>query len=134
VVAKQYIAEPGSEKARELFGVHLVVSSLLMPLELAAGFHRRLASREMNSTQYEAALRNLADDRARWELVSVRDEILRGAERLVRRIAVRTLDAIHVASALHVREAVAIALPFVTADSRQRSAAADAGLDVIWIA
>lgn len=105
-----------------------------MPLELAEGFRRRFAAGEINTAQYEKALTHLADDRARWELVSVEEEILRGAERLVRRIAVRTLDAIHVVSALHVRQGIGIALPFVTADVRQRAAAEAAGLEIIWIA
>ena len=134
VVAKQYLAERGSDQARELFGLHQLVSSLLMPLELASGFRRRLAAREVTSSEYETALRDIADDRTRWELVSLEDEVLRGAERLARRIVIRTLDAIHVASALHVREGTGIALAFVTADARQREAAETAGLRVVWVA
>lgn len=134
VVAKQYLAERGSDQARELFGLHQLVSSLLMPLELASGFRRRLAAREVTSSEYESVLRDIADDRTRWELVSLEEEVMRGAERLVRRIVIRTLDAIHVASALHVREGTGISLAFVTADARQREAAERAGLRVVWVA
>jgi len=134
IIAKQYLAEAGSGQARALFRRHQVVSSLLAPLELASGFRRRLAGGEITGPEYETALRDMADDRTRWELVSLQDDVLRRAERLIRRIAVRTLDAIHVASAMFVADGTGISLPFVTADARQRDAAEAAGLRVIWIA
>lgn len=133
MIAKQYLAEQGSDRARALCRHHRVVSSLLAPLELASALRRRLARGEITEVEYEAALRYATDDRPRWDLVAPEDDVLRRAERLVRRIAVRTLDAVHVASAVLVMEATGASLPFVTADARQREAAEAAGLRVIWV-
>jgi uncharacterized protein len=133
-IAKQFLHEQGSERARALYGGHRVVSSLLAPLEAAAAFHRRLANREMTQSEYEGMLRRLADDRSAWDLVSLEEDVLRRAEGLVRRSAIRALDAIHVASAMFVTEAAGISLSFITADGRQRQAAEASGLEVIWVA
>jgi len=45
----------------------------------------------------------------------------------------RSLDAIHLASLLTFQTASATRIPFVTGDDRQRQAAAQIGLDVVWV-
>jgi predicted nucleic acid-binding protein len=134
VIAKQYLAEHGSALARRLYAEHSVVSSLLAPLEVTAAFRRRRASREMTESEYQVVLRRMADDRAGWDLVALEADVLRHAERLIRRVVVRTLDAIHIASAAFVAEAAGISVPFVTGDARQRAAAEAEGLRVVWVA
>jgi hypothetical protein len=62
--------------------------------------------------------------------------VLNRAERVISQTGVRTLDAIHLASALHARAGAGtseIPIPFVTADMPQREAALRLGLDVQWI-
>jgi hypothetical protein len=59
---------------------------------------------------------------------------LEAAEAYVSQFDIRALDAIHVASATISRGRFPRDLSFVTADSRQRSVAADLGLKVIWVA
>jgi hypothetical protein len=54
------------------------------------------------------------------------------AERLGRKHKLRALDAIHIASVILFREATGLKVPFVTADSAQRDAAAILSLDVVW--
>lgn len=63
------------------------------------------------------------------------DDAVRGkAEELVKRHAVRTLDAIHLASALVFAISAPLNIPFITADLRQRVAAQAEGLRVLWVA
>lgn len=59
--------------------------------------------------------------------------VLSQAEELVQRIGLRTLDALHVASALTFQAASGLTIPFVTADVRQRDVAESLALNLIWI-
>ena len=78
-------------------------------------------------------IRRMADDRASWQLLGIDPVILARAESLVRDVTLRTLDAIHVASALMLVEGMARRVPFVTADANQRTAADRANLEVVWV-
>ena len=78
-------------------------------------------------------IRRMAEDKASWQLLGVDPAILARAELLVRDVALRTLDAIHVASALMLVEGMARRVPFVTADANQRTAADRANLEVVWV-
>ena len=74
-------------------------------------------------------------DRAYWTLVEVGAEVLGAAESLSRSIPLRTLDAIHVASAQLFAAGVSESdLMFVSADKRQTEAAAVIGLATRYIA
>jgi len=56
-----------------------------------------------------------------------------GEEVILTEHTLRTLDAIHVASALVYGDALGVRLPFVTADERQRDAAERLALDVVRV-
>jgi hypothetical protein len=67
-------------------------------------------------------------------LIEVGAAVLHGAEQLVRgAVAVRTLDAIHIASLMTFKTTTALEIPLVTADARQREAAKQVGLNVVWV-
>ncbi len=72
-------------------------------------------------------------DRLKWELVAVSLGILDSAESLVTQHDIRTLDAIHLASAMAVNERFKGKLPFVTADLRQKEAATKLGFNLMWV-
>lgn len=72
-------------------------------------------------------------DRAHWELISISPDLLRQAEKLILTLQVRTLDALHIASALAFQVASGIRLPFMTADRQQADAARQMDLPVEWI-
>ncbi len=67
------------------------------------------------------------------ETMRVVDEVLQRAEEVALISDARTLDAIHIASALLFRDATAIKLSFVTSDKRQHEAALRAGLKSIYL-
>jgi len=72
-------------------------------------------------------------DRAYWELVEVSSLVLSQAEELIQTTALRTLDAIHVASAMAFQAGSGIRILFMTADARQRDAAEQVALNVVWV-
>jgi predicted nucleic acid-binding protein len=134
VLVKRYIDETASLQARALLQRHDLLSSSIINPELLSAFARRRRSGELSETQFNALLARVQNDRVQWELIEVGSVVLRGAEQLVQgKVAVRTLDAIHVASLMTFKNAVGADVPFVTADARQRDAAQQAGLDVVWV-
>ena len=83
----------------------------------------------LDAGRVTAILERVAADRAYWTLVEVGPEVLAAAERLVATHPLRTLDAIHVASAqLFAVRMSTTELLFVSADKRQTAAAAAVGL------
>jgi hypothetical protein len=63
----------------------------------------------------------------------VSEQVLRQAEDLVQKTDVRTLDALHMASAVMCQAASGLMIPFITSDATQRDAAQATGLTVIWV-
>jgi predicted nucleic acid-binding protein len=77
-------------------------------------------------------VRQVEADDTSWQLVPLSEEIVATARSRVLRASLRTLDAIHLASAeaLH---GEGLRMPFVTADARQADAGRTIGLDVVTV-
>lgn len=131
-LVKRYVAEPGSRNVRALMRKYRIVSSALTPIEALSTFARRRVAGDLSELDYAAIVSRFDADRQMWEIVEVTPLVLGRAEELVRAEALRTLDAIHVASALIIRSGAGIRLPFITGDARQRTGAARAQLEVLW--
>jgi predicted nucleic acid-binding protein len=133
VTAKRYLHESGSARAAQILRRYRLISSRLTTIELPSVFKRKLQNGDIDAQAYAAILKKLKSDRSRWELVAVTEAVLDSAESLVKDYDVRTLDAIHLASATVVAERLGKKLQFVTADFQQREAASQLGLNVVWI-
>jgi predicted nucleic acid-binding protein len=133
VLLKRYVQERGSERTRSLVRQYRFVSSALAPVEAIAALSRRRAAGTLAEAAMRAIVKKLRSDRLHWELVEVSPLVLDRAERVVEETSLRTLDALHVASALTFRAATGIRAPFITADANQRDVVGALGLDVIWV-
>jgi uncharacterized protein len=133
VLVKRYVNEQDSILARRLLRTYRVFSSVLAPLEALSTFARRNAAGELSESNFSAIMSRLSTDRRQWDLVELDAPVLGQAEDLLQRTQLRTLDALHVASALIFQRRSGTVLPFVTADERQRHAAQQMGLQVIWV-
>ena len=131
VIVKRYLGEADSSWGVALLGRHRILSSAIAPLEAVSALHKRQEMGDLTRRDLTAAFARMQRDRAYWALVKVSSEVLERAEGLIRRGGVRTLDAIHIASALSFHEESGIQLVFVTADLRQGEAARLAGLRVV---
>jgi predicted nucleic acid-binding protein len=100
------------------------------PSRFAAPCARHPAENVIESSRLPSALQQFAKDRTQWNLLAVSTEILERAEQIVASHTVRTLDAIHIASAQEFAERLQARVPFISADHRQIAAAAAAGLIV----
>jgi len=134
VLVKRYISEPGSLQARALLRRHDFLSSSLIGLELLSALSRRRRTGELSDTQFNTLFSRIQNDRPRWELIEIGSAVLHGAEQLVQSSAsIRTLDAIHIASLMSFETTAAMKIPFITADQRQREAANQSGVNVVWV-
>jgi predicted nucleic acid-binding protein len=131
-LVKRYVDEPGSLEIRRLLRARRVMSSALLRVEVLSALRRRRDEAVLSARAFARLLRRVEADDASWQLVPVSDEIVAAARSRVLQQSLRTLDAIHLASAeaLH-REGLRI--PFVTADVGQVDAGRAIGLDVVAV-
>lgn len=133
VLLKRYIREAGSVQARAILRRHRFLSSAIAPVEAISALCRRRALGELSEQDLTVILSRMRQDRSYWELVAVTPLVLTQAEELIRTTGVKTLDALHLASVLAFQAMSGIRIPFITADIRQRDAASQLDLTVMWI-
>lgn len=128
-LARRYIDEPRRAELQRLIARRRIVSSVLLPLELQSAVARRVHQGKLATVAQPRLLERIAQDRQYWTLVDLADA-MSAAESLLEAHRVRTLDAIHVASAQVFASQIRSDLIFVTADRRQEQVASSVGLRV----
>jgi predicted nucleic acid-binding protein len=135
VLGRGYFGEPGRAEAIKILRRHECVTSVLTVVEFRSAVRRRVAEGALDEHHVTDVLERFTADREGWGLVEVSQEILSTAETLAADHPLRTLDAIHIASAHLVFKRLALETPaFVTADRRQADAARSIGLRVTALA
>jgi uncharacterized protein len=132
-LVKNYVREAGSSRVRGLLTSYEFLSSAITPIELQSAVQRRHRKREITQPNYNSIISRVASDRSYWQLVEIVPHVLSKAEELVKTENVRTLDAIHIASAMIIQDSFSTPLPFISADERQLAAAQNCKLSVIAI-
>lgn len=128
-LVKRYIDEAGRREVLQLLRQHDCVTSAVLPVELRSALRRRVSEGTLDASRLPEILKRVTADRAYWTLVEIGADVLVAAETLVATHPLRTLDAIHVASArLFAARVSTPELVFVSADKRQTDAAAAIGL------
>lgn len=128
---KRYVDEDGRREVLRLLRQHQCVTSQLVPVELRSALRRRVADGSLDARRVQGLLKRFAADCEFWALIEVTSDVLQAAERLVAAHPLRTLDAIHVASAeLFADRLAASELTFVSADARQTATAAAIGMAI----
>jgi len=127
VLVKLYIAEPGSERMRESATQEVrIAASVLAFAEVHATFARRRREALLLASELEELLLRFAED---WEgllQVPVGAEVLAFVPELCKRHPLRGADAVHLASALLLRQELEVF--FACSDSSLLAAAAAEGL------
>jgi hypothetical protein len=130
-LVKRYVKEDGTLHALRLIRGHRILTSAITPLETVSALSRRRNSGELAGRDFFAILSTMRKDRTRWELVEISPLVLTQAEELIQKTTLKTLDALHIASAIAFQAASGISIPFITWDERQRIAAKQLQLDVV---
>jgi predicted nucleic acid-binding protein len=113
----------------QLLRRHQCVASAVLSVEVRSALRRRVTDGSLDGRRVPKILKRFGADREYWALVEVTSEVLQGAEKLVAEHPLRTLDAIHVASAELFADRLATSeFMFVSADARQTAVAAAIGM------
>jgi uncharacterized protein with PIN domain len=107
-----------------------VVTSAITPIECGRALVRARKSGRITESSELAALRLLDDVTASWNVLDISDQVARRARTAFPREPVRTLDALHLASALEFQEAVND-LRVLSLDDRVRDNASALGMKVV---
>lgn len=122
---KRFVAESGSSLVRILVEHHgPVATSTVAYAEICSGLSRRKREASISTAQYALACRQFEAEWPAYIRVNLSDEILLLARDLIARHPLRAFDAIHLASALELKNALGVEITFCGADERQLQAAA----------
>lgn len=132
-MAKRYVREPGRAALMAALARQRVVSSVILTVELHSAFWRRVREGSLATIAMPRLFERVGADRRHWTLVETTNDVLRTAEELLEAHPLRTLDAIHVGSALVFQRRLGAAVTFVSADARQLKAARREGLSITAI-
>jgi predicted nucleic acid-binding protein len=134
VLAKRYFPEQGSAEAMGLVRRYQVLSSAITPLEAWSALCHRRAMGQLSERDFDDTVKVMRAEVEQWELIEINEPVLNRAQNVIETAGVKTLDAIHIAAALVVRDLSRVELRFVTADRAQSSAARRMTLNATLIA
>jgi hypothetical protein len=118
-LAKKYVAEKGSERILALWQEAEEISlSILCVPEVLSACNRLRREKKLDQKGYQAIKQDFFRDLEDTNLVNVVPTIIEGAVNCLEGGTIRTLDAIHVASAMSIGSEL-----FVTSDPRQAEGA-----------
>jgi len=130
---KLYIREGGSREARALARKYQPLSSSLLLLECFSALARKRETEEIDTPQMSQLIKRLRADVISLRLVNISDPVLDKAQEVVLHTLARTLDAVHIASALVFQEMVGIDVIFITSDHKQYGFAQANDLKAIYV-
>jgi uncharacterized protein len=116
-LVKRYVAEADSE------AVTMLATSQILYGEVAASFARKRREQPANAAVLDQAQQTFRKDWAGLYRIAVDDEINRRIDDILSLHPLRGADAIHLASALFLRDMVQAEVTFACSDSSLRAAA-----------
>ena len=124
-----YIQEPGSSEVRALVSeARIVATSRVAYVEARAGFAGKLREGELLQEEYSQIVEGFKEDWEKYFVVEVSENVARLGGRLVEKHPLRGFDAIHLASALLLKERANLEVFFSCFDKRLKTAARAEGL------
>ena len=131
-LVKRYVRESGTDAVRSLFtrGKKLAAARVTA-VEVPAALARRARAGDLEERLALKQATRVAADLANMYVVELRREVVRIANELVWRHALRAYDAVQLGSAMHLKIATGVSLTFVCADRALADAAEGKGLRVL---
>ena len=130
---KLYVRENGSDEARSLAKKHFILSSALLLTECFSALSRKKMAGELDARSLQRLTKWIREDVSSLEIIEVSRSVLGKSQELVLKSATRTLDAIHIASAILFRELIEVPILFATSDRKQFGAAQQQGLNALFV-
>jgi predicted nucleic acid-binding protein len=130
---KLFLKEKGSDKAKKLVKENSLLSSAILMSESFSALSRRKQGKEIDDKMFDRLVNRIKKDLHYIEIVKLTDDVLKKTEEVILRSTARTLDAIHIASALLFQELTEIELTFITSDKKQEEVARHEGLKTVFV-
>jgi len=129
---KRFVEEPGSRRVEALIALDpQIATSKVAYAEVHAGLARKLRERAIAAAAHRTASRVFDTDWRAYLRVDLADRVLTLTRDLVRRHPLRGFDAIHLASAMHLRERLGEPIRLIASDERLVAAASAEALATI---
>ncbi len=126
---KRYVTEPGADLvAQAIARAEVVGSSVVCRAEMAAALAKAVRMNALPAASAAAALRVFRSEWPRLVRVQASEAVIAQADSLAWELGLRGYDAVHLASALRLRDALGVDIAFATFDRRLWQAAGEQGL------
>jgi len=127
--AKRFIEEPGSSKVDAICheASQLALSVICYP-EIISALNRRLRERSITKKNYFLAKKRFSSELCQVQIIDISPRVILETEFLLENNSLRTLDALHLASALEWEADF-----FVTSDIKQGKAAEKMKLSIQFV-
>ena len=133
-LVKRFVNEKGSPLAQSLVQQSgPIATATIAYAEVFSGITRKLRDKHLSKTLYDLACRQFDRDWPAYVRVELNEGILVLARDLIQRHPLRGFDAVHLASAISLLNALGERITFVAADGRLLKAAEAEKLDVLNI-
>lgn len=126
-LVKQYITEPGTEAIQQ-WQTESAATSMVVFTEVHSAVMRRRREGTLSESIARSILRVFRQDWSSYLRVPVHEGVITRGAALIERHKLRTLDALHLASALGLREEIGEAVELIAADGDLLRAASAEGL------
>jgi len=130
---KVYVKEKGSLKARNLLKNKRIVSSIILQAECFCALSMKHHRGEIDERDLKTLINQIKRDRKLLDIINLTDDVIKKVESIALNSNTRTLDAIHIASALIFQDSLEITLPFITSDKIQYEIANIQGLETVLV-
>lgn len=131
-LVKKYVTEKGTPVMQDLMEREdLIFTSQLTSAETYAAFNRKRRERELSAGEYRRITHSFVRDWASFVVVDLAAELFPLIRRLTEAYPLRGADAVHLASALWLRERLLEPLTFVGANTALIQSAEKEGLAVL---
>lgn len=129
-LVKRYIREEGTEFVENLCEKErLIATSKLTYPEILSALARKLRAKEIRDSEYEYAFQKFSNDWAGITVLEFHDEIFEKLKGLIEVHSLKAADAVHLASALWLKESMKEQVVFVASDLALLKAASREKLD-----
>jgi predicted nucleic acid-binding protein len=128
-LVKLYIAEQGTEKVKSIVNeAEIVATSIIAYTETRAAFSRKFRERGITEKEYKRIKREFEKDWEKYFILLLTLEAAKSAGDLAEKHNLRAFDALHLASALSLKDRILLSSLFSSSDRKLCEAAEKEGL------
>ena len=134
VLVKHYLeSEIDSFQASRYITSYKVYASAISKVEVLSALARKFQLKEILKEEVKEIKDIFILDCQRIGFIEVSDDVIKEAQRLVFSYSIKTLDALHLSSAILLRRIIEASFPLITADKKMIVVAESEGFEVIGV-